>query len=193
MTETRASHISCEQIALFCGVAPKTVDSWLSSGQLSCQELDGTRQVAVDELVDFMHRNQLAIPMELMHVEKGEDAASSVLVIEQDRFAAQRIEEVMSGLSLGVTKVTKGFDATLHCLQKKPALITLDLAIDDMNAIEFIKDISANQDINAKIIVLSDGMPSAMAKAKAAGADVIIGKPIDADTLKRSTKILLSL
>lgn len=193
MTQQSAALIPCTKIADFCGVPEQSVHQWLGEGQLKSLISDGQAQVTVADLVDFMHRNQMAIPFELIEYEQTQEKATSVLVIEEDRTSGVKITSVMQELGLKVTQIDNGFEAAIHCLQKKPTLVTLDLGLGDMNSIEFITNLHSTAAKHTKILVISDSMPSVIAKAKAAGADAVVAKPIDGDTLKRAVRILLDL
>lgn len=193
MAEATTRLFSCNDVAEFCGVSAKTVGHWLDSGRLQNRISRGERQICVVDLLEFMHQNHLAIPLELMGYQQRSETLPSALVVDAHQGTANNIEQVLSSMSLKVTTVTNGFDATISYIQQKPQLLTLDLSIGDMSGVEFIENIIATQAHRAKILVISDGMPSSIEKARAAGANAVIAKPIDTDALKRSVRILLNL
>lgn len=193
MADSQHALYTPEQVAAFCGVKPATVEGWLEQGQLPRQP--ESPLVAAEDLLYFMHRRQLAIPLELLHnsAHPAADRPPQVLVVDEDRPMALAIERVIRSMGLEVMQVHNGFDASVTYIQRKPDLMTLDLRLDGMGGLELIENLRATQTHNAKILVLSEAMPSAMARAKAAGADAVLAKPFDNDSLRRTVRILLGL
>lgn len=193
MADSQHALYTPEQVAKFCGVKPATVQGWLEQGQLARQPEDSL--VAAEDLLHFMHRRQLAIPQELLHnaTQPAADRPPHVLVVDEDRPMASAIEKVIRSMGLEVIQVHNGFDASVTYIKRKPDLMTLDLHLDGMGGLELIKNLRATQTHSAKILVLSEAMPSAMVRARAAGADAVLAKPFDNDSLKRTVRILLGL
>jgi two-component system response regulator VicR len=184
-----------EEVARHCGVSPQTVQSWIQRGRLRGQQLDGAITVARQDLLQFMHQNHLAIPVELLSGSSpsAANATPRVLVVDEDKPTAIAIERVFRNMGLDVIQVNNGFDAGITYIRRKPDLMTLDLKLDGMGGVELIEHIRATQTHRAKILVISDSMPSLMAKAKAAGADAVLAKPFDNDSLRRVVRILLNI
>lgn len=194
MSSSQSDFLTPQEVASYCGVALQTVDQWLHEGRLQAQLNAQGHQVKAGDLVDFMHQNHLAIPAELLNIENtSAPQGPKVLVVDENKATANAIEQVLKSMSLNVIQVNNGFDASVTYIQKKPQLMTLDLTLDGMSGIELIENLTATQTHRAKILVISDSMPSLMAKARAAGADAVLSKPLDRDSLKRSVRILLDL
>lgn len=192
MNNSEARYLSLEEVALYCGVSLQTATNWLYRGILKADE--GTA-VKAHDLVHFMHQNHLAIPAELLSDSTTNHPNSSprVLVVDEDKPTAIAIERVFRNMGLEVMQVNNGFDASVTYIRRKPDLMTLDLKLDGMGGVELIEHIRTTQTHKAKILVISDSMPSLMAKAKAAGADAVLAKPFDNDSLRRAVRILLNL
>lgn len=184
-----------EEAARHCGVSPQTIKSWIQRGRLRGQQQDGAVAIARQDLLQFMHQNHLAIPVELLSDPSpaAANASPKVLVVDEDKPTASAIERVFRNMGLDVIQVNNGFDAGVTYIRRKPDLMTLDLKLDGMGGIELIEHIRATQTHKAKILVISDSMPSLMAKAKAAGADAVLAKPFDNDSLRRVVRILLNI
>lgn len=194
MSDPAEQLITCEKVAQFCGVPENTVIKWVSSGNLNSHEFEGAQRISIAELIQFMNQHDLAVPLELIEAKKQPvQQADTVLIVVKDRASAHTIKGVMQGLSLKTNKVDSRLAAAEHIQHKMPALITVDLDFGDTEGIQLLENIAAYEDSKVKVLVITDSIPSLVARAKAAGADAIIPKPFDVDTLKRSTKILLSL
>jgi len=194
MQKHEEPHLSLEEVAQFCGVAPQTVASWLQKGRLRAIEAGEGTKVKVEDLVNFMHHNHLAIPAELLADRTTKsDKSPKVLVVDEDKPTALAVERVFRNMGLEVIQVNNGFDASVTYIRRKPELMTLDLNLDGMGGIELIEHLRATQTHKAKILVISNSVPSQMAKAKAAGADAVLAKPFDNDSLRRVVRILLNL
>lgn len=192
MSNSEARYLSLEEVARYCGVSVQTVTNWLYRGRLKA---DDRNAVMARDLVHFMHQNHLAIPADLLSDSANADtnAIPKALVVDEDKPMANVIERVLRNIGLDVIQVNNGFDAGITYIRRKPDLMTLDLKLDGMGGIELIEHIRATQTHKAKILVISDSMPSLMAKAKAAGADAVLAKPFDNDSLRRVVRILLNI
>ncbi len=116
-----------------------------------------------------------------------------VLIVDADLAAANTISDVLSQMGLEAVQVHNGYDANFEFYHRKPALVTVDLALAGMSGLEVIYNIKAMPNHATKILVVSDAVPSLLSKAKNAGADALLGKPIDQDSLRRMVRILLNL
>ena len=195
MRESEARYFTPEDVARYCGVSLQTVKNWLRKGRLTAQNAEPTPLIKARDLVHFMHQNHLAIPAELLsdHTSTSTNKTPKVLVVDEDKPMAGMIERVLRNMGLEVIQVNNGFDASVTYIRRKPHLMTLDLSLDGMGGVELIEHIRTTQTHKAKILVISNSMPSLMAKAKAAGADAVLAKPFDNDSLRRAVRILLEL
>lgn len=192
MGEPEARHLTPSEVASYCGVSLQTVNGWLQKGRLKAED-PAVPLICVHDLVHFMHQNHLAIPAELLsnHTAAGSNTTPKVLVVDEDKPMANIIERVLRNMGLEVIQVNNGFDAGVTYIRRKPQLMTLDLTLEGMGGVELIEHIRTTQTHKAKILVISNSMPSLMAKAKAAGADAVMTKPFDNDSLRRTVRILL--
>lgn len=194
MSDTRARLLTTQQVAQYCGVSIGVVEVWLQTGRLSGAAKDSEYRVRAVDLVHFMQQNHLAVPAELVQAEHANEAHSAlVLVVDGDRPMAMNIERVLRNMGLGVIQASDGVDASATYIERKPQLMTLDLTLEGMNGVELIEHIRASQGHRAKILVITDSMPSLIGKARQAGADAVLNKPFDNDALRRNVRILLGL
>jgi two-component system, OmpR family, response regulator VicR len=164
MSDPQVQLLDTQQVAQYCGVPLAAVMGWLQKGRLDAELRGAEYLIKVNDLVNFMHQNHLVIPAELIRA-----------------------------MGLDVVLANNGFDASVNYIKRKPQLMTLDLNLEGMSGIELIKNIRATQSHKSKILVITDSMPSLIAKARTAGADAILNKPFDNDALRRNVRILLGL
>lgn len=192
MSESEARYLTPDEVASYCGVTLQTVTGWLQKGRLKVEDI-ATPLIRARDLVHFMHQNHLAIPAELLsnHTIASATLIPKVLVVDEDKPMANVIERVLRNMGLEVIQVNNGFDAGVSYIRRKPQLMTLDLALEGMGGIELIEHLRSTQTHKAKILVISNSVPSLMARAKAVGADAVMAKPFDNDSLRRTVRILL--
>jgi two-component system response regulator VicR len=188
-----ARRLTLDEVASYCGVTVHTVKGWLQTNRLKTKGI-ATPYVYSSDLVHFMHQNHLAIPAELLASETSgaPSLTPKALVLDEDKPMANAIERALRNMGLEVIQVNNGFDAGVSYIRRKPQLMTLDLALEGMGGVELIEHIRTTQTHKAKILVIANAMPSLMAKAKAAGADAVLTKPFDNDSLRRTVRILLN-
>lgn len=114
-------------------------------------------------------------------------------MVDADHASSNAISSILAQMGLDAVQVHNGYDANFEFYHRKPALVTVDLALTGMSGVDVIYNIKAMPNHTAKILVVSDAVPSLLAKAKNAGADAALSKPIDQDSLRRMVRILLKL
>jgi CheY-like chemotaxis protein len=184
-----------EDVAHYCGVPLQTAKGWLQRGRLVAATDSPVTLVNSAELLEFMQQNDFAIPVELLapKIIQPQNQIPKVLVVDEDKPAATMTERVLRNMGLDVIQANNAFDAGVAYIRRKPQLMALDLNLEGMGGVELIDNIRSTQTHRAKILVLTNSMPSMMAKAKTVGADAILPKPYDNDSLRRVVRILLGL
>lgn len=118
-------------------------------------------------------------------------SARHALIVDGDRASARDVAQVLKGMGLEPLLATSAAEADVYYNQIKPALLALDLDLDGSNGLGLIRKIHAFASHKAKLLVISNGLPSQLAKARRAGAHATLPKPVDADSLRRAVRILL--
>lgn len=194
MNNAQAHLLTTDQVAQYCSVSIGTVDSWLTSGRLYAQRSGNEHLITRHDLVLFMHHNHLAIPLELQHQDLAhEGECARVVVVDEDRPMAMAIERVLRNMGLDVIQINSGEAASVGLVQYRPQLVTVDLRLEGISGVELIQQICNDSASRPKILVITDGMPSLLHKARAAGADATLSKPFDNDALRRNVRILLAM
>lgn len=194
MSDAPVQLLDTQQVAQYCGVTPSAVEEWLRKGLLTSELKDAQQGVRPSVLVHFMHQNLLAIPAELLQAEQDSGPQPvRVLVVDEDRPMAMNIERVLRNMGLEVIQVNSGGDARGAYHQHKPTLMTLDLTLEGVRGVDLIESVRTPPSHRAKILVITDSMPSLISKARQAGADAVLNKPFDNDALRRNVRILLGI
>ena len=105
----------------------------------------------------------------------------SILVVEDNSDNRTLIKDVLDALNYEVLEATDGIEGVAVALDKKPALILMDLSLPRKDGWEATKEIKANPDMaKTPIIALTaHAMVGDKEKALEAGCDDYISKPIN--------------
>lgn len=206
-----SAQLTPQQVAIYCGVTAQTVDDWLSKGRLVSSDQNGKPVVAAAELIHFMDENHLAIPPDLIDLPQAVPAPAPIpeaapapaavtkpsspcaMIVDNDASTSHSIEVILKDLGLNAIRVANASEAYASYDEHLPQLITLEIETGSGGCLDLIESIRKNHQADTKVLVVSNQMPSTLIKAKSAGADAIITKPFDNDTIKRTVKILLRL
>ena len=194
-----------QQVAQYCGVSAQTVSDWLIKGRLNSKSQAQETFIESNDLIDFMDQNHLAIPPDLLtptndtptdHGSNGQELEMSpyALLIETQNDTSIVLEAVLKDIGISAKRLSTPNEAKPLLSHQAPKLITVEIDAGDQEGINFIEALrEQSQYDHTKILVTSNQMPSALVKAKSAGADAVITKPFDKDTLKRTVRILLGV
>ena len=101
-----------------------------------------------------------------------------VLVCDDAIFMRTMISDILSGAGYGVVgEAETGLQAIERYRQLNPDLVTMDIVMPDMGAIDAVREI-VKQDPNAKILMCSEmGQQALVVEAIQAGAKDFVVKP----------------
>ena len=176
------------EVAGYCGVNFRTVIRWIERGLLKSYKLPGRgdNRIQVDDFLAFLRENEMPVPEDLR------TTTNRILIVEDEPPMAKAIQRVLRQGGFEAQVAADGFSAGAMVAMLNPALVTLDLMIPGIRGLEvlrFIRSTPRLQDV--KILVLS-GMPRReLDEALAAGADDVLAKPFDNDTLLSKVAQLL--
>jgi len=113
----------------------------------------------------------------------GPDARGRVLVIEDDPTAAELLERRLQEEGFEVVVTTDGSSGLRLARETKPAIITLDLGLPDVNGLDVLAALKADKDLaDTPILVIS--VADEEKKCFALGASGYLVKPVDRKRLK---------
>ena len=115
-----------------------------------------------------------------------------VLIVDDAAFMRMMIKDILEKNGYEIAgEAANGGIAVEMCNKERPDVVTMDITMPDMDGIEAVKNIRAN-DPNAKIIMCSAmGQQSMVMDAIRAGAKDFIVKPFQAERVLEAIKKVL--
>jgi CheY-like chemotaxis protein len=107
----------------------------------------------------------------------GADAATTVLVADDNDVAQRLCKRVLEKAGYTVLIAADGLQAVEVALSKRPAMILMDVAMPGIDGIEAMKRIKAEIPNQPIVIASAHSMASDRERFLAAGADDILSKP----------------
>lgn len=110
----------------------------------------------------------------------------AILAVEDDQDSRDLIAEVLTSDGFALTRAGNGRDALskLATMSPEPALVLLDVMMPEMDDGEFLRALGAQRLASLPVIVLPALAPGTCAH----GARVVLRKPIELDSLRRSER-----
>jgi CheY-like chemotaxis protein len=142
-----------------CQVTPATVANWIDQGHLKgTRTPTGHRRVTSQDLVVFLKRHDIPVPEELDEAPRRE----RVVLVEDDanyrRMFARQVER--AGLEIELVQAATGVDGLLEIGRVEPALVLLDYALPDLNAVQVIQRLLApGRGTEIDVMVVTGGLP----------------------------------
>ncbi|MGA1824642.1 MAG: response regulator [bacterium] len=172
-------------VSKYCHVSLTTVVNWIKDGSLKAYRTKGGhRRITKNDLLEFLQKNEMPISLK-----------KNILVVDDDKAIQTGLKKLFESKGYEVELAGNGFEAGILIEMKKPALVVLDLVMPGLDGFwvcEYIKKIEALK--NMKIIVLTGhATKENIKKAKAAGANRVIEKPVDNKIIIKEVEDLLGL
>lgn len=178
---TKRKALSTMQVADKCGVHYTTVRRWILAGNLPAFETPGGHlRIMVDDVDRFLDSRRLGggvLPT----------ATLRVLIMDDDVVFRESCAEFLGRLpKLEVRKAANGFESGRLVAEFLPHVIILDLRMPGMDGFEVCRDIKTSpRTKHAKVLVLTGfATEENLRRAKSAGADLCVSKPVDMDRLR---------
>jgi CheY-like chemotaxis protein len=112
-------------------------------------------------------------------------SADSILVVDDNAANLKLARLLLQGEGYDVTTATNAEEALVLLATFRPKLILMDLQLPDMDGLELTRRLKANPETSGiRILALTAyAMKGDEERARAAGCDGYIAKPIDIDSL----------
>ena len=104
-----------------------------------------------------------------------------VLLVEDDRDTREMYSEYLSYSGLTVTQAATGRNALEQVRAHPPDIVVTDIAMPEMDGLELSRRLRADPPTRDLPIIAVSGQ--ATERAREAGADVVLDKPCEPDTL----------
>jgi len=116
----------------------------------------------------------------------------AILLVEDYPDTRALMQLLLESAGFAVTAKEDGADALEFLAQSIPDLILTDLMMPRVSGIELIQRVRSNADIsNVPIIAMTAYSSGPIAKAKEAGANAILKKPLDIETIASTIRQLV--
>ncbi len=181
--------LSSGEVAKFCGVHFRTVIRWIEKGSLKAYKLPGRGNNRINEadFIQFLQDNHMPIPQEF------QSTNNRILIVDDEVPMAASIQRVLNRAGFETDIAHDGFSAGTKLASFKPALITLDLSMPNMNGFEVINFLKNKEGYkNVKVLVVSALADDQLALAKKSGAHECLSKPFENKMLLQCITQLLS-
>ncbi|HEX3274356.1 MAG TPA: response regulator [Gemmatimonadales bacterium] len=122
------------------------------------------------------------------------EPAENILVVDDNDAERYYVARVLSRAGFEVTEAANGQDALRLALEARPALVTLDIRLPDINGLEVCRRLKANPATrDVPVLHISASFTTAGNKAEGleGGADGYLTHPVDANELVATVRALL--
>jgi excisionase family DNA binding protein len=173
------SLLTSYQVGALLQVNPSSINKWVKDGRIPAfRTPGGHRRIRAGDLVAFLSHHQMPVPRPLASASRRR-----LLVVDDDARQLEALGRLLRGYSdrLDVALVDNGVDALVKIGAFKPHVVVLDVVMPGTDGLEVCRRLKANQETRQIRIVVASGQmsPDLEKKAKDAGADLSLNKPLD--------------
>ena len=177
---TKKDILTIPEAANYCAVDRVTMWRWVKSGLLKVSVTPGRHhRILREDLESFLISNEM-YPLATKSFPRNR-----VLIVDDDIILQKTLSEALSFYKYETETASDGFEAGIKISQFKPDLIILDLIMPGMDGFDVCRYIRNNPMISdIKILILS-GYDTRKNREQImeAGADDILGKPVEEEVL----------
>jgi len=180
-TKKRKAYLAPNEVAELLMVSPVTVRQWAAKGLLPAHTtVGGHRRFLLEEVEKFARARGMSSTL----AARGE--GYRILVVDDDTSFLGFLRELLSGEEDFIIETSHdGFDAGLKIPQFLPHAVLLDLMMNGLDGFSVCERIKSDSRTRHIRVIAMTGMPTPQSRARilAAGAEVCLTKPLDADEL----------
>jgi CheY-like chemotaxis protein len=191
---------SAMEVAKICGVVNQTAINWIRNNYLKASTTPGGQfRVYPDDLVEFMEKNDMQVPVEVLenckvkvHIQK-----QSVLLVDDDKawndvmakFLKQRYE------TLHIYQAFDGFEAGSEMASKHPKSVVLDIDLPGIDGMKLCQTINKSDAFGKPLIIVVTALEDADLEknCRKYGAAEFFKKPVNLPQLADTLGKLLEL
>jgi PleD family two-component response regulator len=181
---------SAHEVANFCDVVNQTAINWIRQGHLDAYTTPGGQyRVYADVLAKFMQSQGMRLPDEVREILAEQARIEEVLIVDDDQDLNDSIKQFLDKRypEFKVNQAYDGYDAGRAITEYKPDVVLLDINLPGVDGFKLARNIKADENLSRPIVVAISGVsdPGTEAKAREAGADAFLAKPIDLESLPK--------
>ena len=178
-------------VARMLGVVVQSVSNWIDAGQLRAGRTPGGhRRIEAEDLLDFLRRQGLAIPAELL------PSPPKVLVVDDEEAVASWVAAEIRAErpDIEVLVAHDGFSAGEIVGFERPDVVVLDLRMPGIDGFEVCRRIKAREDTRKTTVIAMTAYPSPKAEQRIleCGAEVCLTKPLEIGVLLKHVTTALA-
>lgn len=175
-------YFSPAEVADLLMVSPVTVRGWAARGLLNAEATPGGhRRFLRAEVERFLREREASL---------SRQRPLKLLVVDDDEMHRGFLVEMLTSLDapIAVETAADGFEAGLKLAEFAPNVVLLDLMMPNLNGFEVCRRIKADPATRAIRVIAMTGYPSPenLTRVVAAGAELMLAKPIDMPLLLHS-------
>jgi PleD family two-component response regulator len=179
---------SAHEVANFCDVVNQTAINWIRQGHLEAYTTPGGQyRVYADVLAKFMQSQGMRLPEEVREILAEQAKIEEVLIVDDDQALNDLIKQFLDKKypEFKVNQAYDGYDAGKAITEYKPDVVLLDINLPGVDGYKLCRQIKADENLSRPIVVAISGAHDRgiQDRAKEAGADAFLAKPLDLETL----------
>ncbi|MBI2845646.1 MAG: response regulator [Chloroflexi bacterium] len=187
----RRRALTTGQVADYCSVRPATVFNWVKAGKLKAYTTAGGHyRIRVEDFREFLKRQNIPIDEDFLSIRQGR-----ILIVDDDTQTVGVIQKALEkdDPEYRFATASDGYAAGVQMASFQPDLVVLDLVMPKMDGFELTRRIKNDpRSRGTKVLAVTAYSSEAnMKKAREAGADEILTKPLDLGDLRQMTRALL--
>jgi len=202
LTKAPIRFLTSVEVAIACGVSPRTVSNWIRDGAIPAHRtVGGHGRIALDDLRAFMTERGMPLPPDLegpasaAAATPGSGPAAAevpqrkrVLVIDDDEALLEVVREVLRSSGYDVEVARHGFLAGYLAGHHRPDAILLDILMPGLDGYEVLALMRRRPEARRIPVIACTSLKGVEteARVRAAGFDAYVRKPIDFRALLRT-------
>ena len=179
---------SAHEVANFCDVVNQTAINWIRQGHLDAYTTPGGQyRVYADVLAKFMQQQGMRMPDEVREVLAEQARIEQVLIVDDDQELNDLIKQYLDKRypEFKINQAYDGYDAGKAIFEHKPDVVLLDINLPGVDGLKLCRQIKADENLSRPIVISITGVEDKEVeeRAKDAGVDAFLRKPVDLDAL----------
>lgn len=184
------------EVARYCEVSNDGVLKWIKAGKLRAFSTPGGHyRISAEDFREFLTRYAFPIQETFFYEPTVQPRVPRVLIVDDEPDQREIMRRGLRELEPGwmFDEADDGYDAGIKIGTFRPDLILLDLRMPRVDGLSLCRSIRANPDTHRMriIIVTADPNEEIETRAAAAGADMLLRKPVKFDRLRSEIARLL--
>ena len=148
---------SALEVAKICGVVNQTAINWIRSGHLKAFTTPGGQyRVYVEDLLVFLDKRNMKIPIEVTQILKNEVEWSKLLIIDDDRIENNMLKRWISK-KLPKYKILQAFDsfeAGKEIISSRPGFILLNINLTGIDGYTLCRKIKEDPSLGKPFVII---------------------------------------